>query len=254
MAASPSVLTSVRAGLRALRRSPRALLMLLAAQVVVAVIFLPGRWLHSNAALFPKPVSLVLPFLFDVAVELVTVSALCFARETLVLGKPAHLSAFILPCTHGARHGVWRAVLTAACFILLQSGLTFLFAVAALAVEPLPQPLKLACVILYFYATDLLTAMIVAHARASFAFSPDIDGFHALLRDIKRWLPALLRFSLLGSLIGVALPLPAQTQSASAPQTVYSYIYPLLGFSLLHLLSCVTLPFLYGGRGSLAKD
>lgn len=252
ISSKPSVFASLRAGLSALRRAPRALFLLLAAQVVVACIFLLSKWLHLNAALFPKPLSLVLPFLLDVAVELAVAGSLCFAHETLVLGKPARPSAFILPCARGVWKGVYHAILTVACFILLNSVLTFLFVAASFVGSWLPDPLKLACVILYFCAIDLLLAAITMHVRASLALSPDVKGVHALLRDIKRWLPVLMRFSFLYTFIGGLLPLPTQMQSASPQQGVYSYAYSLLAFSLFNFLSYTVLPFLYRGRVPLA--
>lgn len=253
MAASPSVLASVRAGLRALRRSPRALLMLLAAQVVVTLCLILNRWVQLNVKAVPGAFFPLLPILFDAAAELVTVSALCFARETLVLEKPARLSAFILPCTRGAWRGVLRTLLLLACVTLLKNGLVCLCSASFLVGALFPASFRLPAFVLCLGATGLLMFVLTLHARAGFAFSPDIGSFFAMLRGIKRWLPALFRFSLLWLFVIMLLPQPAQPQ-ADDPHLFFSYFIYFLPNNLIQLLSYATLPFLYGGQGPLAKD
>lgn len=247
----PAVFAALRAGLRALRRSPRALIMLLAAQVVVTLCLILNRWLQLNVKAVPGAFSPLLPILFDAAAELVTVSALCFARETLVLEKPARFSAFILPCTRGAWRGVSRTLLLLACVILLKNGLVCLCSASFLVGALFPASFRLLGFTLCLGATGLLMLVLTLHARAGFAFSPDTGSFFAMLRGIKRWLRALLRFSLLCLFVTILLPRPAQPQ-ADDPHLFFSYFIYFLPNDLIQLLSYATLPFLYGGQG--AKD
>lgn len=250
-AARPSVFASVRAGLSALLRAPRALLLLLAAQAVMSLLLALGRML-PDAGIAPRALFFGLLFVLDAASELVAVSALCFAHETLVLGKPARAAAFALPCAR-ARHGVPSAALTLALIVLAKNCLTFLCNAALSAGAWLPPPLSLLCVILGTLGIGLFMLAFTLHMRAALAFSSNIRGFFALLRDLKRCLPALLRFVLL--CIPVLVPFLNLIQSLyDAPRSFISQFCFLLLLGAIQLLSYAALPFLYRGRVPLADN